>query len=54
MWTSECEEAFLKLKEYLASSLVLGKPLPDTPFHLYFVVIDRAISSVIVQEQNHV
>jgi len=29
VWTSKCEEAFLKLKEYLANPLVLCKPLPD-------------------------
>ena len=52
-WTLECEEAFLKLKEYLANPPVLCKPLPGTPFHLYFSVTDRAISSVIVQEQDH-
>jgi len=54
VWTSECEEAFLKLKEYLASSPVLCKLLPGTPLRLYFEVTDRTISSVIVQEQNHV
>jgi len=30
-WTHECEEAFLKLKEYLASPPVLCKPLSGTP-----------------------
>jgi len=51
-WTHECEEAFLKLKEYLASPPVLYKPQPGTPLRLYFAVTNRAISSVIVQEQN--
>jgi len=37
-WTSECDEAFTKLKEYLASPPVLGKPIPDTPIHLYFAI----------------
>jgi len=54
MWTSECEETFLKLKEYLASPPVLCKPLSGTPLCLYFVVTDRAISSIIVQEQDQV
>jgi len=54
VWTHECEEAFARLKEYLASSLVLCKPLPGTPLRLYFTVIDREISSVIVQEQDRV
>ena len=30
-WTHECEEAFLKLKEYLASPPALCKSLPGTP-----------------------
>ena len=54
IWTSECEEAFLKLKEYLAISPVLCKPLPGTPLHLYFAVTDRAISSILVHEQDQV
>jgi len=51
-WTCECEEAFLKLKEYLVSLPVLCKPLSGTPLRLYFAVTDRAINSVIVQEQD--
>jgi len=38
VWTHECEKAFIKLKEYLASAHVLCKPLPGTPFRLYFAV----------------
>jgi len=54
MWTNECEESFLKLKEYLASPPVLCKPLSGTPLRLYFAITEREISSVIVQEQDHV
>ena len=32
VWTRECEEAFLKLKEYLASPPVLCKPQLGTRF----------------------
>ena len=52
MWTAECEEAFLKLKEYLAAPPVLCKPHLGVPLRLYFSVTKRAISSVFVQEQN--
>jgi len=31
-WTGECEEAFAKLKEYLASPLVLSKPTSESLF----------------------
>ena len=54
VWTSECEEAFVKLKEYLTSPPVLGKPVVGVPLRLYFSIIDRAISSAIVQDQNQV
>ena len=47
---NQCEESFLKLKEYLASPLVL----PDTPLRLYFAITERAINLVIVQEQDRV
>jgi len=48
----ECKEAFIRLKEYLASPPVLCKPQPSTSFSLYLVVIDQAISSVLVQKQD--
>ena len=54
VWTQECEDAFLKLKEYLASPQVLCKPQPSTPLRLYFALTDRAISPVLVQEQDQV
>jgi len=50
VWTSECEEAFTKLKKYLASPPVLGKPIPGIPIRLYFSIKDRAISSIILQD----
>jgi len=40
IWTNECEEAFLKIKEYLVILPVLCKPLIGTPLSLYFAVID--------------
>ena len=54
MWTQECEEAFVKLKENLASPPVLCKPKLGTPLRLYFVVTEKAISSVLLQEQDQV
>jgi len=40
------------LKEYLASPPVLCKPELGTPLRLYFAVTERAISSVLLQEQD--
>jgi len=48
----ECKEAFIRLREYLASPPVLCKPQPSTPLILYLVVIDQAISSVLVQQKD--
>jgi len=52
VWTAECEEVFLKLKKYLAAPPVLCKPQLGVPLRLYFAVTERAISSVLVQEQD--
>ena len=54
VWTIECEEAFIKLKEYLASPPVLCKPQVGTPLKLYFAVTERALSAVLVQEQEQI
>jgi len=54
VWTHECEEAFENLKKYLTSPLVLCKPELGTPLRLYFAVTEKAISSVLLQEQNQV
>jgi len=48
----ECKEAFIRLKEYLASPPILCKPQPSTSFSWYPVMIDQAISSVLVQKQD--
>jgi len=54
VWTRECEEAFVNLKEYLASPPMLCKPKLGTPLHLYFAVTEKAISTVLLQEQDQV
>jgi len=54
VWTRECEETFVKLKEYLASPPVLCKPELGIPLRLYFAVTERAISSVVLQEQDQI
>jgi len=54
VWTSEYEEAFVQLKEYLASPPVLGRPMVGLPLRLYFSITNRVINSVIVQDQDQV
>ena len=53
-WTDECEAAFIRLKEYLAMPPVLCRPVASAPLWLYFTVTERAISSVLVQEQDQI
>jgi len=53
-WTDECEAAFLKLKEYLATPPVLCNQRASVPLRLYFAVTEWVISSVLVQEQGQV
>jgi len=52
VWTEVCEATFLKLKEYLTAPPVLCKPQTGRPLRLYFAVTERAISSVLIQEQD--
>ena len=52
VWTRECQEAFENLKKYLVNPPVLCKPELGTPFYLYFAVTERAINSVLLQEQD--
>jgi len=54
VWTKECEEAFVKLKEYLASLPVLCKPQVATPLRLYFSITEKAISAVLIHDQDQV
>ncbi|XP_057444132.1 uncharacterized protein LOC130736307 [Lotus japonicus] len=42
-WTEACEQAFIKLKESLATLPVLSKPTPDVPLTLYLAVTDKAV-----------
>lgn len=48
VWNDECQEAFRKLKEHLASPPVLTKPQQREPLYLYLAVAKEAMSSVLV------
>ena len=52
VWNNECQEAFGKLKEYLASLPVLTKLQTGELLYLYLVVAEEAMSSVLVQEED--
>ncbi|RDX78617.1 Retrovirus-related Pol polyprotein from transposon 17.6, partial [Mucuna pruriens] len=52
MWTTECEEVFLRLKAMMAAPLVLIRPTLGTPLCLYISVFDATVSSVLIQEKE--
>lgn len=47
---TECEKDFTKVKEFLTSPLILTYPNEESHLFLHLSVIERAISSVFVQE----
>ena len=49
-WTAECERNFLQLKAFLASPPVIQKPNTQELIIIYLVILNEAISSVLVQE----
>ncbi|GAU31520.1 hypothetical protein TSUD_332960 [Trifolium subterraneum] len=51
-WTTQCEEVFHKLKEFLASPPILARSIQGIPLHLYLAVSENAMSSALVQEIN--
>ena len=51
-WTEEAEEAFQKLKEYLASSLVMTPPKGKEDMMLYIIATKNVVSIAIVVERE--
>ncbi|GAU16859.1 hypothetical protein TSUD_368080 [Trifolium subterraneum] len=49
-WSLECEEAFQKLKVFLASPPILTRPEQGKTLYLYLAVSEKALSSALVQE----
>ena len=50
-WTTEADEAFQKLKEYLSTSLVLTPPKKWEPLLLYIAANTTIVSTTIVMER---
>ncbi|GKV52424.1 hypothetical protein SLEP1_g59006, partial [Rubroshorea leprosula] len=51
-WTVECQQAFDELKQYLASTPLLFKPVNEECLYLYLGVTEEAVSSVLLREEN--
>jgi hypothetical protein len=50
IWNTQCEEAFQKLKTFLASPPILTRRKKGNTIYLYLAVSDKALSSALVQE----
>jgi hypothetical protein len=51
-WLKEADAAFMQLKEFLTSPLILIAPQKDNVLLLYIVATDRVVSTVIVVERE--
>ena len=50
IWIKECERAFQELKVYIGHTLILAKPLVGEKIFTYIVVLEHAVSLVLVKE----
>ncbi|XP_019159714.1 PREDICTED: uncharacterized protein LOC109156332 [Ipomoea nil] len=53
-WTAECQQSFEELKQYLSTPPVLSTPQVDEPLFLYLAASAKAVSSVLVREDDRV
>ena len=52
IWDDKCGEAFEGLKGYLASPPLLSKPLPGEVLYFYLFVSEKAVSFVLIREDD--
>ncbi len=52
-WTTQCEDAFNKLKQKLTSSKLLAYPDFNRPFHVYTDASDIGVGAVLCQPDSH-
>ena len=50
-WNDECQKAFDKIKEYLASPPVLKPPRQGKPLILYLALEENAMGAMLAQER---
>ncbi|XP_019157206.1 PREDICTED: uncharacterized protein LOC109153800 [Ipomoea nil] len=51
-WTTECQQLFEELKQYLSTPPVLSTPQEGEPLFLYLAASPKAVSSVLVREEE--
>ncbi|XP_074356048.1 uncharacterized protein LOC141695720 [Apium graveolens] len=52
VWTSDCEEAFLKIKEQLGNPPMLAKPKDGETLILYLAVSEYSVSAVLLKDEG--
>ena len=53
-WTSECEEAFVGLKEYLMKSPILSQLEKGEELYMYLVVSNHAVRAVLIRLEEDI
>ncbi|XP_017224785.1 uncharacterized protein LOC108201008 [Daucus carota subsp. sativus] len=51
-WSAECEEAFIAIKQFLASPPILTKANPCEPLKIYLSATDLTTAAVLVKEED--
>ena len=52
-WTNKCEKAFKKLKIYLATPPILTRLEMGETLYLYLVASHKAVSLILIKEDNN-
>ena len=53
-WTNDCEEALVKLKEYLTKPPLLSLSVMGEKLYLYLVVSNTTVSSSLIREEENI
>ena len=53
-WTNECEEATMKLKDYLTQPPLLSLSVTREKLHLYLAISNTAVSSALIKKEEDV
>ncbi|KAJ1698478.1 hypothetical protein LUZ63_006990 [Rhynchospora breviuscula] len=51
-WTTECQQAFEKIKEYLATPSIISRPVSGEVLYLYVAASDIAVSGVLIRVEE--
>ena len=51
-WTDECEKAFQEMKAYFGKPPFLSKPKEGETLYIYLAVSERAVSAVLIREED--